>query len=96
MSSVQDQIQAGTAEWEKVGVFITTEEVTYFTDESPEHHNKPGNRFTMTAFQRDQRLQYGNPNISPRFFRTVTTVIVNREEISEKEWLKDNPLPVTP
>lgn len=85
---VQKEIQKATKQRECVGVFIETEECSYFTDESPEHHNTPGNRFVMMQFQHEQRERNGHPAISPRYFRETTTTIVNREEITEEEWLK--------
>jgi len=85
---IQGEFQAQTAEKEKLGVFVDATEELYFTDESPEFHNAPGNRFVNEAFKHRLRIERGHPNTSPRYFVEKTVTVVEREEITEDEWLQ--------
>lgn len=84
----QLQFQAQTAAKEELGVFVKSSEETYFTDEAPEFHNAPGNRFVNNAFSHQLRVERGHPNTSPRYFVEKTAVVVERVEITEDEWLQ--------
>lgn len=84
---VQAQIQAATAAAEVIGTEIETVESVYYTDESPEYRNTPGNRFVHDYRKYTTRKENGSPMVSPRYFRELVTTIVNRTEITEAEWL---------
>lgn len=84
----QREFQAQTAAKEKLGVFVETKEEIYFTDESPEFNNAPGNRFVNDAFSHQLRVKRGHPNTTPRYFIEKTVVVVERVEITEDEWLQ--------
>lgn len=86
----QSEIQRKTAAKEELGVFVETEEELYFTDESPEFNNVPGNRFVCNAFTHQLRVERGHPNTSPRYFVEKTATVVERVEITEDEWLQRN------
>lgn len=88
------KIQEDTLISEEIGQFIKTDEKTYFTDESPEYHNKTGKRFVMGEFQQNVREKNSWPYVSPRYFREITTTIVTRSEITLDEYRKEHPLKI--
>ena len=84
---IRGEIQEMTANEEKLGVFVTHSEELYFTDESPEYNNRPGDRFSNTVQDHRLKIERGYPNTSPRFFVEKTVTVVERVEITEDEWL---------
>lgn len=78
---------------EQVGVEVQSEDLVYFTDERPERHGQPEERFILTPADRRVRHQFGDPAVAPRYFRRKTVVVIEREEITEEEYLRAHPDP---
>lgn len=78
---------------EVVGVEIQSEELVYFTDERPERKGQPGERFILTPADRRVRHQFNDPAVAPRYFRRKVVTVIEREEITEEEYLQAHPDP---
>lgn len=85
--TTMENYQQEIAEREVPGVTVDTDEHLFYTDESPEYSNPPGNRFEFYEFAAAQRIEKGQSMVKPRFFRETITTIVNREELTEDEWV---------